>query len=810
VDNRSDGADATAAPRLRILHLAFEDRLRPGSGGGGVRTWEINRRLASRHDITVITTRYPGARRRTVDGITYHPLGLSIGYYCSIITYHLSVPFFLLRHRADLVVEDFAAPMSSVLVPLWTRDPTVAVVQWLFAAETTRRYKVPFFLVEHLGVRIQRRFIAVSYYIEDRLRAINPEAHVDVIYAGVDPLDPVRPSDRADVTAALASSRPTALFLGRLQMKEKGIDLLLCGWAAILPAERPYLIIAGDGKDADGVRRAVEVLGLQDNVVLVGPVDGVDKWKLLRSVGVLVVPSRFETFGLVAAEALVVGTPVVSFDLPSLCEVVGPLAGLQVPSFDADALAAAACRILEDSNLQVAMGTAARERGRLFDWDLAAEAQESAYLAAAARGTRRRVAESGPVFRSEPTPRFGHGAILARLFRRSKRIWVRVSQRSRPAPLEPGARRPRVLHLGFEDPRRPGAGGGSVRLYELNRRLADKFDITVVCANYRGARPWVEDGVRYTHVGLPFGYVPSLVTYFLAIPWALWRHSSDLVVEDFAAPVSSVAVPWMTRRPVVGSVQWLFARHKSKQYRIPFRFVEQIGLRAHRELIAVSSDLGDELRVRNPRAAVAVISNGLGDEAFVTRHHDRKGTLYLGRLEIAQKGLDMLIDAFSRLPGDVRGELLLAGDGPDEAAVRAMADERGVGDRVRFLGRVPPGERFDLLAQVDLVVMPSRYETFGMVAAESLAVKTPVLAFDINCLRNLVTDGMDGVLVESFNVAAFAEQWSLLLADNDRRRRLGDAGPFAVAGLRWDNLADRQAAVYRRVLRHVADSSASA
>lgn len=357
-----------------------------------------------------------------------------------------------------------------------------------------------------------------------------------------------------------------------------------------------------------------------------------------------------------------------------------------------------------------------------------------------------------------------------------------------------------MLHLGFEDPRRPGAGGGSVRVHEINRRLAAHFDITVVCARYPGCSERIEDGVRYRHVGLPLGYFGSLLTYFLAIPWVLWSDHSELVVEDFAAPFSSVAVPWITRRPVIGVVQWLFAREKAEQYRVPFNLIEDIGLRSHRELIAVSSDLADQLRRRNPTAEVTVISNGLDDEAFKPRSLPRSNSLFLGRLEIAQKGLDLLIDAFARVADATDSDLVLAGDGPDEAAVKELVTRRGLGARVRFHGRAPSDTRFDLLAGADVVVMPSRYETFGMVAAESLAVGTPVVAFDIPCLRNLVDDFTNGVLVAPFDVEGFAESWVKLLTDANLRRRLGDAGPQAVAALHWDALAELQAEVYLRVM----------
>ena len=122
--------------------------------------------------------------------------------------------------------------------------------------------------------------------------------------------------------------------------------------------------------------------------------------------------------------------------------------------------------------------------------------------------------------------------------------------------------------------------------------------------------------MRYLHSGLALGDFPARLAYFAALPWTLFRHRSDLVVEDFGAPFSTVAVPWLTARPVIGSVQWLFAAEKSRQYHLPFSWVERLGVRAHRNMVAVSDDLGAELRNRNPRARVTVIANGLDPGAF--------------------------------------------------------------------------------------------------------------------------------------------------------------------------------------------------
>jgi glycogen(starch) synthase len=93
--------------------------------------------------------------------------------------------------------------------------------------------------------------------------------------------------------------------------------------------------------------------------------------------------------------------------------------------------------------------------------------------------------------------------------------------------------------------------------------------------------------------------------------------------------------------------------------------------------------------------------------------------------------------------------------------------------------------------------MPSRYETFGMVAAEALATATPVVAFDIPCLRNLV-GGRTGITVPAFDTGALADALVRLLSDPVLARDLGAGGPAAVAALRWDDLAVRQADVYLR------------
>jgi glycosyltransferase involved in cell wall biosynthesis len=121
--------------------------------------------------------------------------------------------------------------------------------------------------------------------------------------------------------------------------------------------------------------------------------------------------------------------------------------------------------------------------------------------------------------------------------------------------------------------------------------------------------------------------------------------------------------------------------------------------------------------------------------------------LYAGRLD-AEKGLDVLLRAFARVPG----ELLLAGSGRDEGRLRAMAP-----DRVRFLGPLDRDELVRWYAAADAFVLPSRSEPWGMVLNEAAAAGLPLVATEeAGAARDLVENGVNGFRVPAGNEDALA------------------------------------------------------
>lgn len=363
----------------------------------------------------------------------------------------------------------------------------------------------------------------------------------------------------------------------------------------------------------------------------------------------------------------------------------------------------------------------------------------------------------------------------------------------------------RVLHLGFEHPQMPGAGGGSRRTHEIDRRIAAAgHDVTVLTTTYPGAREAVVDGVRYVPLGWGAGRSrwTRLLGYVARLPAAVRRRrrDADLVVEDFFAPFSSMAAPRWSGRPTVGVVQWLHARDKARQYKLPVHWVERFGTRSHRRLVAVSEGTAEQLRDLNPTARVDVIGNGIEPALFVPDPRVGHDVVFLGRLELHGKGLDLLLDAWAAVCGDVEGDLVIAGGGPEEPRVRRYAGRLGLGDRVRFVGWRSGPDKVALLNAARLVVVPSRHETFGLVALEALAAATPVLAFDIPCLREVLPAGV-GATVPPFDVAALGSRLVDLLADPPALAAAGRRGRAAARAYDWDALAQAQLAVYADVVR---------
>ena len=183
--------------------------------------------------------------------------------------------------------------------------------------------------------------------------------------------------------------------------------------------------------------------------------------------------------------------------------------------------------------------------------------------------------------------------------------------------------------------------------------------------------------------------------------------------------------------------------------------------------------------------------------------------LFVGRIE-PLKGVDTLIRALALMhaQGIFVCLVVIGGDpeaGPEDRTeemerLKAMREEAGLDDLVTFLGKRAQDTLPYYYSAAEVVVVPSYYESFGMVALEAMACGTPVVASQVGGLAFLVQDGVTGFTVPVDEPQALADRLSRLIQDSDLRRALGEGALQLARQYAWENIAERVLALYRQVL----------
>ena len=332
-----------------------------------MRARELYRRLSARVDATIVTGNYPGARDETVDGVRYQRLGAKAPYAWSRLTYAAAANKMLRTVSYDAALFDFSG-YTPLFMPVGR--PTGIVLHHLTSPTANMRWggvlSKAIGALERKMLRRASRISATSESSRIAAADIAPATPVEMVSAGV-------PEELFDIRR-----HPEDFYLcfGRLDVFHKGIDTLLEA-IALIATRRPSvrLRIAGRGPNGDRIRSMISELGIEENVQMLGSVSDAERNELLATAAVQLMPSRFEGFGLAAAEAMAAGVPLIAASVGSLPEVVDvPRGGVLVPSENAEALANAAEKLLADPYGRSALSITARESARRFSWDAVATA----------------------------------------------------------------------------------------------------------------------------------------------------------------------------------------------------------------------------------------------------------------------------------------------------------------------------------------------------------------------------------------------------------------------------------------------------
>jgi glycosyltransferase involved in cell wall biosynthesis len=166
-----------------------------------------------------------------------------------------------------------------------------------------------------------------------------------------------------------------------------------------------------------------------------------------------------------------------------------------------------------------------------------------------------------------------------------------------------------------------------------------------------------------------------------------------------------------------------------------------------------------------------------------------------------KKGVLVLLRAFERVAAQVgNARLVIAGDGPERDAVKAVAAQSAYADRIRFLGAVPRADVPQVFAECTVYCLPSLGEPYGMTLVEAMTTGRPVVATGVGGPADLV-DPRGGILVPPADVPALADALVEILSDRQRSRVMGEYNRTAMIAYGWPAVIDRLEAVYADVIR---------
>ena len=259
-----------------------------------------------------------------------------------------------------------------------------------------------------------------------------------------------------------------------------------------------------------------------------------------------------------------------------------------------------------------------------------------------------------------------------------------------------------------------------------------------------------------THVHAHMAHVPATVAMSCAealeVPFSLTGHAADLFRDRSALKTK------LQRASFVACIsQW---HRRFYQQQVP-------GL---------------------PDSRLPVIRCGVNLEEFAPvdpAAADGRRLLAVGRL-VPKKGFDVLLRAMAR-PAAASTRLTLVGDGPEEPALRELATQLKLGDRVDFVGAKPNHAVRELMGEAGVFVLPCREAADGdrdgipVVLMEAMARRVCVISGDLETIRELVSDKVSGLMVRPGSVDELAEALGTLTGDAAMRGRLAEAGRARVA-----------------------------
>ena len=360
-----------------------------------------------------------------------------------------------------------------------------------------------------------------------------------------------------------------------------------------------------------------------------------------------------------------------------------------------------------------------------------------------------------------------------------------------------------IVFLDFDDIKNPLLNAGQARsTYEVGKRLAEKgHDVTVISSRFPGSKDRIEAGIKYRHIGSRSRFIRlNNLIYILLMPLAVRKIRADIILECFTAPISTLFTPLYTKIPVVAKPTSFEAERFARRYLLPFNIIEKLGCRFYKYFIPANDYHEKKMRKYAPNIISRLIPEGVDNEYFNIEKKSPKHILFLGRLDIGQKGIDLLLQAYANVKNNIKWPLVIAGNGPDEEKTKNLINKLGLNSRVSMIGPAYGEKKNHVIAETLFVALPSRHEGFCLFALEALAAGIPLAAFDIPGISWI--NSAAARKATPFNTREYAETLVKLSNNSELLDKMGLAAEELAEKFTWEKTAQKYDNFFREIIKN--------
>jgi glycosyltransferase involved in cell wall biosynthesis len=363
----------------------------------------------------------------------------------------------------------------------------------------------------------------------------------------------------------------------------------------------------------------------------------------------------------------------------------------------------------------------------------------------------------------------------------------------------------------------PDIGGGSLYATGLSVALA-KLGAEPIVITHTHAGQQEEDEFEGVKVKRLKGFVMPRIDRMISAGLARRLHEyikfgnfNVVHGQDIYSPMALLSIH-SARKRKIPSVLTCHSVHKSKGlWRLIYRPITSAMTRANRVIAVSGAAKGFCVELGVPDEKIEIIPNGVDLSIF---NADVDGSAMRTKLGVKQepliatairlvkrKGPGHLVNAFSKvIKAMSNAKLAIAGGGTEAASLRTQIKKLGLEKSVLMLGRLQREQVAELMAAANVFVLPSMFESFGLVLLEAMAVGTPVVCTRTQGALEIVKDGEDGLVVPLENDDALADAIVRVLNDRQLAERLRANGQKTVhEKFSWEKTAKKTLALYEKV-----------